>query len=61
MYEIEKQQGYTVSTGNYNHYLAITYNGVKSAKILNHYAKASANKTSKCWGRGESVFQSYHL
>ena len=38
MYEIEKQQGYTVSTGNYNHYLAITYNGVKSAKILNHYA-----------------------
>ena len=26
------------STGNYTHYLVITYNGVQSAKTLNHYA-----------------------
>ena len=26
------------STGNYTHYLVITYNGEQSAKTLNHYA-----------------------
>ena len=36
MYEIDKQQGYIVhSTGNYSHYLVVTYNREQSIKILN--------------------------
>ena len=28
MYKIDKKHEYIVSTGNYSHYLAITYNGI---------------------------------
>ena len=37
MHKRDKQKDYTYNTGNFNHYLVITYNGVKSAKLLNPY------------------------
>ena len=37
MYKINNKD-VLYSTGNYSHYLLVTFNGVQSVKILNYYA-----------------------